>query len=163
MQCPVHPDVETELRCSKCETLICPRCMVQTPVGARCRSCANLRRPVLYATTPLTLARAAAAAIGVALVVGLFWAFLLPTALNAFGFFVFFPAAGFGWLTATAIGRATDRHRGPQLQAIAVASCILVYLVHNIVGPLHALLPINDIIGYLFVAIAGFVSVGYLR
>ncbi|MDA0256830.1 MAG: rhomboid family intramembrane serine protease, partial [Chloroflexi bacterium] len=34
--CERHPETETELRCQRCDTPICPRCMVQTPVGFRC-------------------------------------------------------------------------------------------------------------------------------
>ena len=48
MQCTEHPSVETELACGKCETPICPRCLYHTPVGARCRSCANIRRLPMY-------------------------------------------------------------------------------------------------------------------
>ena len=33
-RCSYHPEVETGLACGKCGTYICPRCMVQTPVGA---------------------------------------------------------------------------------------------------------------------------------
>src|SRR5438067_13018478 len=98
MQCARHPNVETELRCGKCDTPICPRCMVQTPVGARCRDCANLRRPVLYTVSPLLLARAAGAALGLAVVIGLLWAWLLPNLTRTLGFFIFFAAAGYGWL-----------------------------------------------------------------
>ena len=35
MACATHPEVETGLSCGRCETLICPRCLVQTPVGTR--------------------------------------------------------------------------------------------------------------------------------
>ena len=48
MQCATHPDVETELGCSRCGKAICPRCLVHTPVGARCRECANVRRIPTY-------------------------------------------------------------------------------------------------------------------
>ena len=37
-RCAEHPDVETGLRCGRCETPICPKCMIMTPVGARCES-----------------------------------------------------------------------------------------------------------------------------
>jgi hypothetical protein len=42
--CVRHPGRETALRCGKCGTPICVRCVVQTPVGGRCPTCANLRR-----------------------------------------------------------------------------------------------------------------------
>jgi hypothetical protein len=42
--CARHPGRETALRCGKCGVPICVRCVVQTPVGGRCPTCANLRR-----------------------------------------------------------------------------------------------------------------------
>src|SRR4051794_28748290 len=43
MMCARHPAVETGLRCAHCGTPICPRCLVQAPVGARCPDCAQPR------------------------------------------------------------------------------------------------------------------------
>jgi hypothetical protein len=163
MKCAADPNVETELRCGKCDTPICPRCMIQTPVGARCRSCANLRRPAMYTVSPVMVARGAAAALAVAVVVGGLWAVLLPRAATFLGFFIFFAAAGYGWLVSKAIGRATNRRRGSALQAVAVVSCILVYLVHNVLTPPNALVLQNDVFGYIFVVIAAVVGAGYLR
>ena len=39
LYCANHPDVETSLRCNKCNKPICPRCAVHTPTGYRCREC----------------------------------------------------------------------------------------------------------------------------
>src|SRR5579885_2360267 len=128
MQCATHPDVETALECGKCGTPICPRCLVQTPVGARCRDCANLRRPVLYTVSPLLLARAVGAAVGI----GLLWAWLLPNLARTLGFLVFIAAAGYGWLVAEVMGRVAKRRRGTAMRVTAVTSCVLVYLVHNL-------------------------------
>lgn len=38
-------DVETRLTCAHCGTPICPRCMVRTAVGLRCRDCAAPAKP----------------------------------------------------------------------------------------------------------------------
>ena len=48
MRCAEHPDVETGLRCGKCDKPICPKCMVETPVGARCRECARVNKLPTY-------------------------------------------------------------------------------------------------------------------
>ncbi|MHB8575820.1 MAG: B-box zinc finger protein [Dehalococcoidia bacterium] len=159
----MHPNIETELRCGKCETPICPRCSVQSPVGMRCPACANLRRPVIYEVSPDLLLRGIGAAAGVAIAVGVLWAYLLPHALGFFGLFVFFPAAGYGWLAAEAMGRVTKRRRGSALQAVVAASCVLVYVVHNLIVAPHTPVPQNDIVGYLFVIIAAVVGIGYVR
>jgi hypothetical protein len=163
MHCAAHPNVETELRCGKCETPICPRCMVQTPVGARCRACANLRRPVIYTTSPALVLRALAAGIGLAVAVGAAVGYLISGGPGIFGFFVIFPAAGYGWLAAQVVSRAAKNRRGPTLQVIAAASCVIAYMVYGLVSPHHALIPRNDLYGYVFAGLSAVVAVGYLR
>ena len=37
--CANHPNVETSLRCNRCEKYICPKCAVKAPVGYRCKEC----------------------------------------------------------------------------------------------------------------------------
>lgn len=46
MKCARHSDTETSLTCGRCETPICVRCLVQTDVGIRCRTCAPVRRAI---------------------------------------------------------------------------------------------------------------------
>ena len=76
MQCATHPNVETELACGKCDKPICPRCLVYTPVGTRCRECANLRKLPQYDISALFLLRAAGAALVAGAGLGVVWGFL---------------------------------------------------------------------------------------
>lgn len=39
--CALHPDVQTRLRCSSCETPICPDCGREAAVGFKCPACAR--------------------------------------------------------------------------------------------------------------------------
>jgi hypothetical protein len=39
--CANHPNIETNLRCNRCEKLICSKCAIQTPTGYRCRQCVS--------------------------------------------------------------------------------------------------------------------------
>ena len=39
LYCVNHPDIETNLRCNRCEKPICPKCTVLTPTGYRCKDC----------------------------------------------------------------------------------------------------------------------------
>ncbi|WP_303672682.1 B-box zinc finger protein [Vampirovibrio chlorellavorus] len=41
--CTTHPQTLTRLRCTECETPICPRCMVMYEVGFKCLVCARKR------------------------------------------------------------------------------------------------------------------------
>ena len=61
MRCAAHPQTETYLSCGKCGKPICPACLVQTPVGARCKKCANVRPDLVYHISTPYLLRAIAA------------------------------------------------------------------------------------------------------
>src|SRR3990172_507287 len=78
MHCATHPSVETELACGKCGKPICPRCLVHTPVGARCRQCANIRRLPMYYISLGALLRGLGAALATGVVLGGLWGLLLP-------------------------------------------------------------------------------------
>ncbi|MFI7871307.1 rhomboid family intramembrane serine protease [Streptomyces salinarius] len=65
--CYRHPDRETGIRCTRCERLICPDCMVNASVGFHCPDCAagrtpGARGPAPAASRPRTLAGGTVAA-----------------------------------------------------------------------------------------------------
>ncbi|GBD22812.1 hypothetical protein HRbin29_00457 [bacterium HR29] len=123
--CPRHPETVTALRCSRCEAPICPRCSIQTPVGARCRECARVVRSPVYTLGASHIARAFGAAIVGGAVMGLVWAFvLLPF---TFGFLAIFIGAGLGWAFTRLVDLATGRKRGPITIAAASLGIVLAW------------------------------------
>ena len=44
--CANHPNVETSLRCNRCEKPICARCAILTPTGYRCKECVRGQQKV---------------------------------------------------------------------------------------------------------------------
>lgn len=162
MQCATHPKVETELACGRCGRPICPRCLVQTPVGARCRQCAGVRRLPTFEVSPMYIARGAGASLVAGAVVGAVWGGLLPRTLGVYGFFVFFIALGIGYAVGEAVSWATNHKRGPVLQGIAVAGVVGAYLIRNLLEGAAAI-PSNDLWGYILVAVAAIVAAGRLR
>jgi hypothetical protein len=46
MYCANHPNVETTLRCNKCEKPICAKCAILTPTGYRCKECVRGQQKV---------------------------------------------------------------------------------------------------------------------
>jgi hypothetical protein len=135
--CARHPDVETALRCGRCETPICPRCMVFTPGGIRCPDCAMLRRPVMYELQPTHYLRATGAAAGVAAVLSVAGLLLLPLtrAIPFFGFMLALAmGAAAGSAMAAALTWATRGKRGLAMQVIAGGGLLAAWI-----GPLIAL------------------------
>jgi hypothetical protein len=138
VRCAAHPDVETGLRCGRCDTPICPRCLVMTPVGARCRDCAQLRAHPLYDVRPLHYLKATAAGLAVAVVGGLVVA-NIP-------FFAMLGLMFLGYATGEAVSYAANRKRGRGLAAIAAAATVLgplIAIVILVVGGLPPILPLE--------------------
>jgi hypothetical protein len=167
MQCATHPSVETELACGKCGTPICPRCLVYTPVGARCPACANVRKLPQYTITPSYLLRAVAAALIVGIGVGVLWGLLLGFGVGFF--FGLFAGLALGYALGESVSLATNRKVGPPLQAIAIGGVILAYVVRSAVlaarlkGVGIGDMMTDDLFGYIVVVIGCFVAAGRLR
>lgn len=128
-RCAAHPNVETHLRCGKCGKPICPQCMVQTPVGSRCRSCARLYQLPTYRVTPVYYLRAAGTALGMAIVLGLAWGFF-NSFFHSFFYFNLLIAAGIGWAIGEVTGLAVNRKRGTWLAVIGGAAMAVCYVVN---------------------------------
>lgn len=154
VRCAAHPNVETALRCGRCDTPICPRCLVMTPVGARCRTCAQVRKSPIYDVGPMYYLRATAAGLAVA-AVGSFVVLFIP----------FFGLMLLGLAVGEAVTRAANRKRGTGLAVVAVASIfvgvIVIPEIITIAGfpavvPLDARLSVavSRMLGHLF-SVAG--------
>jgi hypothetical protein len=127
VQCARHPEVQTALRCSRCETPICPKCMIQTPIGARCADCARVTRSPVYVLSPTVLLRAAMAALVGGVAMGLVWGFiLLPFTVGVFSIFI---GAGLGYGFTRMMEFATGRKRGPGVIAFAMAGILLAWVM----------------------------------
>lgn len=120
--------------CGRCGTPICPRCLVQTPVGARCRPCANVRLLPTFDVKPVFIARGLAAALASGAVAGAIWGTVTGGRPFFLGIFmILIVGIALGWAVGEAVSVATNRKRSPVLQACAVVGVITAYLVHNVV------------------------------
>ena len=163
MQCARHPKVETGLSCGRCDTPICPRCVIQTDVGARCPACVPRQRPVGLEVGTRYLAQGLGAAAGAGAALGAIWGLLLPpTGVGGFGFFGLILAAFIGYLIAQTVSRAANRRTSTTIQLIAVLGVFIAYLVRNLVGD-QVLFVENDVAGYASAIVAGAVAFAYLR
>ena len=131
--CAKHPDVQTNLRCNRCEKLICPQCMVHSPVGVRCPDCAQVRRIPTYDVTRPVLARAIAAGVVLGIASGLaagFISLLLPIFLLELAAIV-----AVGYLIGEGISVAANRKRGRSLKFVASGSTLIALTTISLFSP----------------------------
>lgn len=128
LRCATHPDVETYLRCGRCGRPICPRCLVQTPVGARCRDCARPQRLPTFELGAQGYFKLVPVTVGAVLLSAIAWALLLPLA-GRFGFFGILLGLGVGYVVGEAVALAFNRKRATVLAVVAGLSVVLGFLM----------------------------------
>ena len=120
LTCYNHPQIETSLRCNKCERPICARCAIQTPVGYRCAECVRGQQAVFETARGFDYVVAVVlGAVGVGIAV-----FLLGF-LGAWGFFL---APVLGGMLAGVIRIAVRRRRSRHLPLAASLGGLLAVL-----------------------------------
>lgn len=148
--CARHRNVETHLRCGKCGTPICPKCLVHTPVGARCPKCAAPPKSARRGAGPLTYVLAGLVGLGIGMVGG------IVLVIVPFGAFVILPLLLTGFLVGEGMSATARRWYVPSLAVLA--------FVCATVGPLlgRALLiaPLLPVEGAAGKAAAALLTVG---
>ena len=150
-RCSFHPEVETGLACGRCGRYICPRCMVQTPVGSRCPDCARVTRHPTFDVQPSYYLRASLSGGVVGVVGGVIWALSLGVP-----FLPWLVAIGVGYFVGEAVSLASNRKRGTGLAVTAGASVALAALVMLLMAGFYILL-------LLGVALAMYIAVSRVR
>jgi hypothetical protein len=82
--CYRHPDVETGLRCNRCNKFICPKCAQRSPVGFRCPDCVRELEDKYYSGTNTDYIIAAVIALPLSLILAGLFTFIL----GGMGFFL---------------------------------------------------------------------------
>ena len=164
MRCAVHPEVETNLRCGKCGQPICPKCMVQTPVGARCPNCARLYKLPTYRVSATYYLRAIGTALGMAIIVGLIWGIIENFLLSYFfGFFSLILAAGVGYAIGEVVSLSVNRKRGRWLAAVGGMAMVISYVINIFSFGSIPFSPLRIIFDLVALGIGIYVAVNRLR
>lgn len=124
VQCARHRGTMTLLRCGRCGTPICARCVVTTEVGQRCPDCARGSRLPTFQVAPQTIVRGALAGLVTASAIGYLWS-LAPG-------FAFWIGLLMGFATGEAVAWATNRKRGRWLMVTAGLAVLGGFLIGNI-------------------------------
>ncbi len=160
--CYWHPETETRLHCSQCRKSICTLCLVQVPVGIRCRECGRSEKLPTYNVQPTYYFRAVAVAFGVALAGGILWLML-----NRLFGGVPFISSIFGLAVAYAIGElislTVNRKRGIGLAWIAGGAMVIAYFISGGIIYLLSSNYIGVLFSLLFLAVAIYTASSRVR
>ena len=134
MRCARDPEVETTLTCGRCGTPICPRCLVQTPVGSRCLKCADPKRLPTYEITNRQYLKAIGVGLALSIGVGIAWGWLRDIVSSLFFGLQFGILWGIpvGYAIGELLSLSVNRKRGRVLQVIGATAVILSYIVSRI-------------------------------
>ena len=130
--CHWHPGVETRLYCRDCSKPVCTQCMVQAPVGIKCRECGKAVPMPTFDVQPSYYARAIGVALVIAIGGGLIWSLFIAI----IPFFSSIGAMAVGYAASELISRSVNRKRGVGLAWITAGSVVGAFLVAMmIMGP----------------------------
>ena len=159
-RCNVHPEVDTGLTCVRCGKYICPRCMVQTAVGARCQECGKAQTIPAYVISLRQYIVAFGVSVSIGAVVGIAWGFLLA----AIGWIFFIPwllAMGAGYVIGESVTTSVNRKRGSGLAAVSVVGVVMAFVLALAIGSGFS---IGDLVfGLLFLCVAIYITVSRTR
>ncbi|MCB0191731.1 MAG: hypothetical protein KDJ65_07280 [Anaerolineae bacterium] len=125
--CYRHPEIETGLRCNRCNRFICPKCAKRTPVGFRCPECIREQEDKYYTGGNADYVIAAVIAFPLSLIVAALFTFVL----GRLGFFflqiiiAFFAAPAAAGFIAEAVRWGVGRRRSRYLRHVVVGCLIL--------------------------------------
>lgn len=157
MKCATHPAVETNLRCGKCGKPICPKCLVQTLVGARCPDCAKLYKLPTYRVSTQYYLRAIGTALGMAIVCGVVWG--VVGSFVPFFYINLLLGPGVGYAIGEVVSLSVNRKRGRGLASVAGIAVVISYLVSILLplglpfGLFHIVLDLVALALGIFVAV----------
>lgn len=153
--CAKHKKTPTNVRCGRCDTPVCPQCLVFAPVGVRCSDCGKpTKLPQYQVPLPLVL-RAIGASLAAGAAGGVILSFVL---VNLTGLFYLIAAAGVGYLVSEATSFAAQRKRGPVLGSVAAFGVVaghapIIFLVGG--------LPFIILLGTAIAAFVAFLRLRY--
>lgn len=163
--CPRNPAVETNLRCGKCGQFICPRCLVQTPVGARCPDCARMKRNPAFDPSNQDLLLAAGAGLGVAIAAGVLLGAVIVTMVRVpygYQFAVLAGQAAAGWAVGETVYRVSRHKRSRGLSYVAAICAFIAYAASLAVSSVLGV-RIVDMWSLIGLGISVYVAMGRLR
>lgn len=151
--------------------MICPQCMVQSPVGARCPDCAVIGRAPIFRATSVELTKTIALSIGAAVVFGVIYALIVWVLWNLpFNFRIGNVVASLiiglaGAPVGEFVRRAGKYKLDSRLRIVAAITMFVVWVVGITVSSMMGVWSgiFYNIIGYIGLGIGIYVAMNRVR
>jgi hypothetical protein len=114
---------ETNLRCQKCDELICYKCSISTPVGYRCTKCVSFNKLPMYKISNIKLIITLLCMIPISVLSGIISTILIPS-MSYYNLISMIVCLVYGLVISQiifyAINKIADNKRGKKLQCISL-------------------------------------------
>ena len=140
--CQKHPKIETALSCSRCDTPICPKCMISGSVGYLCPTCAGVGKDPLFNIPLWRLA--------LTLFVGLLAGTLLGFILQSIGYYIIFAGTIIGGLFGQLVLYLTGSKRGKRVEWLTGGSLVIGAILSTLPNARWEIYFHNPLSGALF-------------
>ena len=130
MKCSCNKKIETNLKCSKCGQPICPKCLIQTPVGARCPKCAKLYQLPTFKVSVKQTFLAIGSGLAIAVLAGIMWG-LANSYIDTI-YVNLLIAVIIGYTIGEAVSASSNSKRANRLAVIAGLSMVASYIISTL-------------------------------
>ena len=138
--CNEHPNTPTNLKCSRCDIHICHKCMVQAPVGIRCKEHGKVKKLPTYDVSRGILIKVTLLSLVLGVLAGGILGLILSPILWGIPYINSILIAGYGYIQAEVISLSTNRKRGKSLVIIGtlgVTTCYCFFIAATILTGLY--------------------------
>jgi hypothetical protein len=159
--CTNHPNIETLLRCSRCNRPFCTRCLIRTPVGYKCKECLSNQQAGYYTATLMDYAVAGITSFFVSMLGGA----IAVVVGRLFLLLEIFYAPMAGGAISEVVWRASSKRRGRYLWLVACGAFIVGSAMGAMLYPIIStvMLGRGSLLGTLLLAPLGvLVNLGFL-
>ena len=158
IKCKCWRHTPTRLRCAHCEKIICPYCLVETPAGFICKSCASPLSKPLFQIHPAVMARGLLAG----LILAGFAGFILVKFLYRDDIFAIVFSVLYGTTVAHMELRLLDRKRGIRAEIITGSVAFFGIMLGALLRSRN-LSTFKDPVIYIMLVSATFMAVSRIR
>jgi hypothetical protein len=162
LYCKRHKLVETNLGCSKCGDLICPDCLVYTPVGARCSACALIPDITIFSQNTKISVKYIAFGGSISLLLGFIWAVIFIPILTI-PFLPLIMPIGIAYLISELLLKLSNHRPIKHLDRLSCVCIVITYSTTFMLNPAILMFVLSNMFFTLMLIFGVLVAINRVR